>query len=73
MVHTLVDVFPQLQFPHWLWNRDRTIAVRYHADGSLWVLDMNYGREYPAQSLADVIAIVGTWTASQDAWALRVL
>ena len=72
-MNTLADIFPQLQFPHWIWNSDRSIAVRYHPDGSLWVLDMNYSREYPAQSLADVIAMIGTFTAGQCAWTLRTM
>lgn len=72
-METLFDVFSRLQFPHWIWNLDRNVAVRYHADGSLWVLDMNHSREYPAQSFDEVVTIVGQRTASQYAWAFRAM
>ncbi|GCE05604.1 hypothetical protein [Dictyobacter aurantiacus] len=68
---TLSEVLPLLQFPDWLWNLERGIAVRYHPDCSLWVLDMNTGYEYPAQSVEQVLAIVGEWTANHYIWVLR--
>lgn len=70
-MHTLSDALPRLQFPDWICNLDQTIAVRYHADRSLWVLDMNTGKEYPAQSFDEAVVIVGEFTASQSVWISR--